>query len=173
MKMASGVDDDRLACHGLGAAHRHHHIGSVILVGGLLQRRAGRCACRQKVGCRPRAFQQSGRHAGDERFGRQCHRHAAREVEARVRHCIGNGRARRPESRHGCDVDNAAASCAVMTGATALVRRIGPVRLTAMILSHTSCVSDHLVVGGVVDQDVDASEGGGGSESASRRPRHL
>ena len=44
MKMASGVDDDRLACHGLGAAHRHHHIGSVILVGGLLQRRAGRVA---------------------------------------------------------------------------------------------------------------------------------
>ena len=28
--------------------------------------------------------------------------------------------------------------CAFMTGATALIRRIGPVRLTAMILSHTS-----------------------------------
>src|ERR1700733_7765490 len=44
MKIASGVDDDRLACHGLGATHRHHHIGAVILVGGLLQQRAGRAA---------------------------------------------------------------------------------------------------------------------------------
>ena len=55
--------------------------------------------------------------------------------------------------------------CAFMTGATALVRRIGPVRLTAMILSHTSereivevGEGDRFVVGGVVDEDVDAPE---------------
>src|SRR5271169_3493771 len=30
--------------------------------------------------------------------------------------------------------------CAFMTGATAFIRRIGPVRLTAMILSHTAIV---------------------------------
>src|SRR6478752_4739605 len=37
---ASGVDDDGLAGHGLGAAHRDHHVGAVVLVGGLLQERA-------------------------------------------------------------------------------------------------------------------------------------
>jgi peptide/nickel transport system substrate-binding protein len=37
---ASGVDDDGLAGHGLGAAHGDHHVGAVVLVGGLLQQRA-------------------------------------------------------------------------------------------------------------------------------------
>ena len=34
MKVAAGVDDDRLTGHGLGAAHRDHHVGAVVLVGG-------------------------------------------------------------------------------------------------------------------------------------------
>src|SRR6201989_86017 len=42
MENASGVDDDGLAGHGLGAAHGDHHVGAVVLVGGLLQERA-RC----------------------------------------------------------------------------------------------------------------------------------
>jgi hypothetical protein len=38
MKLAAGVDDDRLAGHGLGTAHRDHHIaGAVILAGGLFK----------------------------------------------------------------------------------------------------------------------------------------
>ena len=41
---ASGVDDDGLAGHGLGAAHGNHHVGAVVLVGGLLQERARRGA---------------------------------------------------------------------------------------------------------------------------------
>jgi hypothetical protein len=40
MKDASGVDDDGLAGHGLGAAHGDHHVGAVVLVGRLLQERA-------------------------------------------------------------------------------------------------------------------------------------
>jgi hypothetical protein len=31
MKVAPGVDDDGLAGHGLGAAHRNHHVGAVSL----------------------------------------------------------------------------------------------------------------------------------------------
>src|ERR1700752_1226850 len=37
---ASGVDDDGLAGHGLGAAHGDHHVGAIVLVGSLLQERA-------------------------------------------------------------------------------------------------------------------------------------
>jgi hypothetical protein len=33
MKDAPRVDDDRLAGHGLGAAHGDHHVGAVVLVG--------------------------------------------------------------------------------------------------------------------------------------------
>ena len=44
MKQASGVDNDRLASHGLGAAHSDHHVGAIVLVGGLLQERSGRGA---------------------------------------------------------------------------------------------------------------------------------
>ena len=40
VKDASGVDDDGLAGHGLGAAHGDHHVGAVVLVGWLLQERA-------------------------------------------------------------------------------------------------------------------------------------
>src|SRR5215218_2531352 len=40
VKDATGVDDDGLAGHGLGAAHRDHHVGAVVLVGRLLQERA-------------------------------------------------------------------------------------------------------------------------------------
>jgi len=35
MKIAPGVDDDRLAGHGFGAAHRDHDVGALVLVGGL------------------------------------------------------------------------------------------------------------------------------------------
>jgi len=37
MKAAAGVDDDRLAGHRFGSAHRDHHVGAVVLVGGLFQ----------------------------------------------------------------------------------------------------------------------------------------
>jgi hypothetical protein len=33
----SGVDDDRLAGHGLAAAQNNHHVGAVAFVSGLLQ----------------------------------------------------------------------------------------------------------------------------------------
>src|SRR6478752_3694058 len=39
---ASGVDDDGLAGHGLGAAHGDHHVGAVVLVSWPLEERA-RC----------------------------------------------------------------------------------------------------------------------------------
>src|SRR6516225_3656727 len=44
MKVAAGVDDDRLAGHRLGAAHRDHHFGAVVLVGWLFEERGGRGA---------------------------------------------------------------------------------------------------------------------------------
>src|SRR5689334_20282822 len=65
---ASGVDDDGLAGHGLGAAHRDHHVGAVVLVGRLLQQRRGRGALDLlglEVSCRARALQQARRHAVD------------------------------------------------------------------------------------------------------------
>ena len=34
---ASGVYDDRLTSHRIAPAHRHHHLGAIVLVGGLLQ----------------------------------------------------------------------------------------------------------------------------------------
>src|SRR5437660_7436353 len=37
MKVAAGIDDHRLAGHRFGAAHRDHHVGAVLLVGGLFQ----------------------------------------------------------------------------------------------------------------------------------------
>ena len=40
MKQAPGVDDDRLAGHGLGATHSDHHVGAIVLVGCLLQERS-------------------------------------------------------------------------------------------------------------------------------------
>jgi hypothetical protein len=41
MKVAAGIDDDRLAGHRFGAPHRDHHVDAVILVGGLLHMRRG------------------------------------------------------------------------------------------------------------------------------------
>jgi hypothetical protein len=84
MKQASGVDDDRLAGHGLGAAHSDHHLGAIILIGGLLQERSGRGALDllgPEIGRRARAFQQSGCDTVDECLRRQRHCHAAREVD--------------------------------------------------------------------------------------------
>src|SRR5205823_3811123 len=52
--------------------------------------------------------------------------------------------------------------CAFMTGATAFIRRIGPVRLMAMILSHSQIGErDSDVVGGVVDKDVETAKAPG------------
>src|SRR5476651_1251737 len=66
---ASGVDDDGLAGHGLGAAHGDHHVGAVVLVGSLLQERGG-CGALDllgpEIGCRASAVQQARRHAVDE-----------------------------------------------------------------------------------------------------------
>src|SRR5215207_5199383 len=79
MEDASGVDDDGLAGHGLGAAHGDHHVGAVVLVGSLLQER-GQCGALDllgpEIGCRASALQQARRHAVDERLRRQRHRHA-------------------------------------------------------------------------------------------------
>src|SRR5246127_806928 len=73
VKDASGVDDDGLAGHGLGAAHGDHHVGAVVLVGRLLQERA-QCGALDllgpEIGCRARAVQETRCHAVDERLGR-------------------------------------------------------------------------------------------------------
>jgi hypothetical protein len=60
MKVAAGGDDDHLAGHGRGAAHGNHHVGAVVLVGGLFQKRGGGAALGllgPKIGCRSRALQ--------------------------------------------------------------------------------------------------------------------
>src|SRR6478752_8508013 len=71
MEDASGVDHDGLAGHGLGAAHGDHHVGAVVLVGGLLQERT-RCGALDllgpQIGRGARAVQQPRRHAVDERL---------------------------------------------------------------------------------------------------------
>jgi hypothetical protein len=104
MKEATGVDNNRLASHGLGATHGDDHVGAVVLVGGFLEERAGRGALdllRPEIGCRSGALQEAGCHTVDEHLGRQRHCHAAREMdEARLRDRIGDGRARRPKPRH-------------------------------------------------------------------------
>src|SRR5438270_10385884 len=89
VKIAAGIDDDRLAGHRFGAAHRDDHVGAVVLVGGPFEERGGRGALdllRAQIGSCPRAFQEARRHAIDQCLRRQCHRHAARQVnEARLR----------------------------------------------------------------------------------------
>src|SRR5579859_3775845 len=69
MEDSSSVDDDGLAGHGLRAAHGDHHVGAVVLVGGLLQERA-RCRILDllgpEVGCRARAVQETRRDAVDQ-----------------------------------------------------------------------------------------------------------
>src|SRR5260370_23766317 len=74
VEVAPGVDDDRLAGHRLGAAHRDHHVGAIILVGRLFQQRGrGRVLdlLRPEIGCRPRALQEAGRDTVDQRLARQ------------------------------------------------------------------------------------------------------
>jgi hypothetical protein len=44
MKVATGTGNDRLAGHHVGAAHGDHHVGAVVLVGGLFLPAAGRRA---------------------------------------------------------------------------------------------------------------------------------
>src|SRR5262249_40769430 len=84
MKQSPRVDDDGLAGHGISAAHRHDHVGTVVLVGGLLQqctRRGALDLLGSKVGSGARALQKARCHAIDERLRRQCHGHAAGEVD--------------------------------------------------------------------------------------------
>jgi hypothetical protein len=72
---------------------------------------------------------------------RQRHCHAAREVdEARLRHRISDGRARWTEAGDRRDVDDAASPERLHDGCYRLNEAHGPVRLTAMILFHTSRV---------------------------------
>src|SRR6516225_9754201 len=62
VKVAAGVDDHRLPGHRLGAAHRDHHVGAVLLVGGPFQKRSGRGALDKlgpEIGCRARTLQQA------------------------------------------------------------------------------------------------------------------
>src|SRR5258707_2914230 len=70
VEYTSGIDDDGLTGHGLATAHGDHHIGAIVLVGGLLEERSGRGALDllgTQIGCRARPLQQSRRHAVDER----------------------------------------------------------------------------------------------------------
>ena len=63
MKVAAGVDGDRLAGHGIGAAHRDHHGGAVILVGGPFQHRGGGGIfdlLAPEIGCRSRVLRRPG-----------------------------------------------------------------------------------------------------------------
>lgn len=135
------VDDDRLARHGAGFAHGHDLRRAVVLVGGLLQERRRRRALDlggQQVRGRARALEQPRRDAVHQHLGRQGHGHAAGEMdETRLRHGIGNRRARR---RQAGDEEMRPSPCCFITGATALISSIGPVRFTSMIFDHTSCV---------------------------------
>src|SRR3974390_1851247 len=83
MEVAAGIYGDRLSGHRGGAAHRDHHVGAVVLVGGLFQQRLG-CGALDKfgpeIGCRSRTLQQARRHAVAERLRRQGHRPAPRHV---------------------------------------------------------------------------------------------
>src|ERR1700730_15561932 len=57
MEVAAGVDDHRLAGHRLGAAHRDHHVGAIVFVGGFFQQRSRRGALDKlgpEIGCRAR-----------------------------------------------------------------------------------------------------------------------
>src|ERR1700730_18376279 len=59
MKIAPGVDGDRLPGHRVGAAHRDHHVGAIILVGRLFQERAGGRVLDllgAEIGCGPRTL---------------------------------------------------------------------------------------------------------------------
>src|SRR6266851_2385303 len=72
MKVAAGIDNHRLAGHGLGAAHCNHHIGAIVLVGGLFQQRRGGGVLDTlwpQVGGRTRALQKARRHTVDQHLG--------------------------------------------------------------------------------------------------------
>src|SRR5436190_12334597 len=94
VKIAAGIDDDGLAGHRIGTAHRDDHVGAVVLIGGLFQQRGRRGIgdlLGAQIGGRPRTLQQARRHAIDQRLRRQRHRHAARQMDqAGLRHRIGD-----------------------------------------------------------------------------------
>ena len=71
MKNAAGVDDDCLASHRIAPAHRHNHLGAIILVGGLLQDRVRGGTLDllgSEIGGGARPFQEARRHAVDPRL---------------------------------------------------------------------------------------------------------
>jgi hypothetical protein len=169
MKQASGVDNDRLASHGLGAAHSDHHVGAIVLVGGLLQERSGRGALDllgTEIGRRARAFQQAGCDTVDERLRRQRHSHAAREVdEASLRDSVRNGRAHWPEPGHRRDVDDAALAVRLHDGCHRLDEAHWPRQIDIHdFIPHPEGKivevreGDRLVVSGVVDEDVQTAK---------------
>src|SRR3954468_20467618 len=94
VKIAAGIDDGGLAGHRVGSAHRDHHVGAILLVGGPFQQRAGGRILDllgAEIGGRPRALQQARRDAVDQHFGGQRHRHAAGQVdEPGLRHRVGD-----------------------------------------------------------------------------------
>src|SRR5579863_7172728 len=66
VKKASGIDDDGLTGHGLGAAHGDDHVGAIVLVGGPLQERSGGGALDllgAEISRRAGALQEAWRHA--------------------------------------------------------------------------------------------------------------
>src|SRR3712207_8704349 len=68
MEHTSGIDDDGLPGHRLGAAHRDRHVGAVVLVRRLLQERTGRGALDllgPQIGRRARALQRSEEHTSE------------------------------------------------------------------------------------------------------------
>src|SRR6476469_155270 len=172
MEDASGVDHDRLAGHGLGAAHRDHHVGAVVLVGGLLQERA-RCGAFDllgpEIGCRAGALQQTRCYAVDERLGRQRHRHAARQMnEPRLRHGIGDGRAGWAEPCHRSYVDDAASPLGLhdrgyRPGQAHRPRQVDGHDLVPYLQRQIVEIAegDRKVVSGVIDQNIKTAEGSG------------
>src|SRR5579862_8500222 len=101
MKVAAAVDDDGLAGHRLGAAHRDDHVGAIVFVGGLFEERGGGRVLDElgaQIGGRAGALEEAGRDAVDQRFGRQGDGHAFRQVdEARLRDRVGDRGAGRPD----------------------------------------------------------------------------
>src|SRR4029450_2179211 len=169
MERAPRVDHQGLAGHGVGAAHRDHLIGAVVFVGGLAQQRRlapGLDHLRPEVRRRARAFEQAGRHAVDQHLGRQGHRHALGE---RHHPCLGNGighrRAGRAQPRNRGDIDDAAAALSLHHGGNGLgdqhragqvdVDDLGPFLVGEVV---EILERDRLVVGGIVDQDVEPAE---------------
>src|SRR6185436_7806719 len=111
-------------------------------------------------------LEQSWRHAVYERLGRQRHRHAAREMnEARLRYRIGDGRAGGGEPGDGGNIDDAAPPLRLHQGRYRFDQTHGSGqvdghdRVPDLLAQRLKIAEgDRLIVGGVVDEDVDAPE---------------